>query len=196
MMENETLPRLVLASGSPRRKELLGIFGVPFAVIPAEGEERPPENTGCAETAAALALQKAQEVAGRVGAGHIVIGADTLVELDGKKLGKPHSEEEAFSMLRSLSGRAHRVYSGVAVLADGKTLSSRVETAVVFRALSDEEIWRYIRTGEPMDKAGAYGIQGYASLFVERIEGEYFNVMGLPLCRLGQMLKEVGVELL
>lgn len=196
MMEYESVPTLVLASGSPRRRELLGMFNVPFAVIPAEGEERQPENMSCAETAAALALQKAQEVAGRIGQGHIVVGADTLVELDGKKLGKPHGEEEAFAMLRSLSGRTHHVYSGVAAVGDEAMLCTWEETSVAFRELSDEEIRRYIRTGEPMDKAGAYGYQGLASLFVEHIEGDFFNVMGLPLCRLGQMLKELGLELL
>ena len=195
-MDQTTLPLLVLASGSPRRKELLGMFHQPFAVIPAEGEERQPENMSCAETAAALALQKAREVSGRVGKGHVVIGADTLVELDGRKLGKPRSEEDAFSMLRALSGRAHHVYSGIAVAGEEDILCTWEETSVVFRPLTDEEIWSYIRTGEPMDKAGAYGCQGLASLFVERIEGDFFNVMGLPLCRLGQMLKELGVELL
>ena len=195
-MDMERIPTLVLASASPRRQELLSIFSLPFAVIPARGEERPPVGAGCADTTAALAEQKAREVFERVGPGHIVIGSDTLVELDGRKLGKPRDEDEAFAMLRALSGRGHRVYSGVSVVSGDRTLTGWEETRVFFRELSDGEIRAYIRTGEPMDKAGAYGYQGRASLFVEKIECDFFNVMGLPLCRLGQMLREMGVELL
>lgn len=195
-MENNNIPLLVLASGSPRRRELLGMFPVPFAVLPAEGEESLPEGLSCGETAKLLAGQKAREVAGRVGPGHVTVGADTLVELCGQRLGKPRDEQDAFRMLRALSGRTHRVWSGLCVVYDGGVLSAAEETAVTFRELTDAEIEAYIRTGEPLDKAGAYGYQGLASLFVERIEGDFFNVMGLPLCRLGQLLKEAGVELL
>ena len=188
--------KIILASASPRRRELLAMFSLHFAVIPAEGEERAPVGLGPGETVEALAEAKAAEVAGRVGRDALVIAADTVVERDGVLLGKPGSEAEAFEMLRSLSGRAHRVYSGLCLRRDGLCRTAHEETRVHFRPLSEEEIWAYIRTGEPMDKAGAYGYQGRASLFVERIEGDFFNVMGLPLCRLGTMLKELGVELL
>ena len=126
----------------------------------------------------------------------LIIAADTIVWLDGDILGKPHSEEQAFSMLKRLSGRAHEVYTGVTVL-DGVGEICEAERSVVhFRQLADEEIRRYIATGEPMDKAGAYGAQGKGALFVRAIEGDFFNVMGLPLCRLGQMLAEKGVPIL
>ena len=188
--------KIVLASSSPRRRELLGIFGLPFDCIPAVGEEKSEGYPSCEALTEGLARQKALEVAARVDDDTVVIGSDTLVELDGVKLGKPQSEEDAFRMLRALSGRAHRVCTGLCCV-KGDTVLSGVEiTEVVFRPLTDAEIRAYIATGEPMDKAGAYGIQGKASLFVEGIRGDYFTVMGLPLCRLGTMLKELGVTLL
>ena len=186
---------IILASASPRRRELLGMFDVSFTVIPAVGEEKSEAGLTPGETVEALARGKAAEVAaGRKNA--IVIGADTVVERDGELLGKPKSEKEAFRMLRSLSGRSHRVWSGVCVMDGSRCLTAHEVTAVRFRELSDEEICAYIRSGEPMDKAGSYGCQGRASLFIDRLEGDFFNVMGLPLCRLGLMLKELGVELL
>ena len=192
-MENS---KIVLASSSPRRRELLGIFGLPFDCIPAMGEEKSEGYPSCEALTEGLARQKALEVAAQVDDDTVVIGSDTLVELDGVKLGKPQSEEDAFRMLRALSGRAHRVCTGLCCV-KGDTVLSGVEiTEVVFRPLTDAEIRAYIATGEPMDKAGAYGIQGKASLFVEGIRGDYFTVMGLPLCRLGTMLKELGVTLL
>ena len=192
-MENS---KIVLASSSPRRRELLGIFGLPFDCIPAVGEEKTEGYASCEALTEGLARQKALEVAAKADRDAVVIGSDTLVELDGVKLGKPKSEEDAFRMLRALSGRTHRVCTGLCCV-KGDTVLSGVEiTEVVFRELSDEEIYAYIATGEPMDKAGAYGIQGRASLFVEGIRGDYFTVMGLPLCRLGTMLKELGVKLL
>ena len=165
-------------------------------IIPAVGEEVPPEHASGAELVKALALAKAKEVAGRVGSDALVIGADTIVWVDGHPFGKPHSEAEAAAMLRRLSGDCHRVYTGVAVLHGGDSLVEYEESRVWFRELSDGEIARYIATGEPMDKAGAYGAQGRGALLVRAIEGDFFNVMGLPLCRLGQMLKKMGVELL
>ena len=186
---------IILASASPRRRELLGMFDLTFTVIPAVGEEKSEAGLTPGETVEALARAKAAEVA----AGHsgaVVIGSDTVVERDGELLGKPKSEAEAFRMLKSLSGRSHRVWSGVCVIEGERCLTAHEMTAVHFRSLSDEEIWAYIRSGEPMDKAGAYGCQGRASLFIDRLEGDFFNVMGLPLCRLGLMLKELGVELL
>lgn len=188
--------KLILASSSPRRRELLGIFSLPFECIPARGEEKPEGYASCEALTEGLARQKALEVAASAEGDAVIIGSDTLVECDGKKLGKPKSEEEAFSMLRALSGRTHRVCTGLCVVRGERIVSGVEITEVVFRELTDAEIRAYIRTGEPMDKAGAYGIQGRASLFVEGIRGDYFTVMGLPLCRLGQMLREVGVELL
>ncbi len=186
---------LILASASPRRRELLANLGLSFAVIPAKGPEKPPAGADAGQTARALAEAKAREVAADH-PGAVVIGADTVVEADGALLGKPRDEEDAARMLRLLSGREHRVYTGVAVIRDGTVLSRWEATRVFFRPLTDREIAAYIATGEPMDKAGAYGYQGLASLFVERIEGDYFNVVGLPLCGLGRMLDELGVSLL
>ena len=186
---------LILASASPRRRELMEHVGLGFQVIPARGPETPPVGLDAGETAAALSLAKAAEVA-EDWPGSIVIGADTVVEIDGEILGKPRDGADAARMLRLLSGRAHSVYTGVTVI-KGETRLTRYErTRVYFRPLTDREIGAYIATGEPMDKAGAYGYQGLACLFVERIEGDYFNVVGLPLCLLGQMLAELGVILL
>lgn len=188
---------IILASASPRRKELLEMLGVPnLRIIPARGEEIPPAHADGASLVQALALQKAREVADGVGPDALVIGADTVVWVDGRPFGKPHTEAEAASMLRRLSGDCHTVYTGVAVLRGGEALVESEESRVRFRELSEDEIMRYIRTGEPMDKAGAYGAQGRGALFVRGIEGDFFNVMGLPLCRLGQMLRKMGVELL
>jgi len=186
---------LILASASPRRRELLDKFAVPFVIDPAAGEENPPAGAGAAETVKALSAAKALEVAARH-PGCVVIGADTVVEIDGNILGKPADEADARRMLRTLSGREHRVFTGVTVT-DGETVLSEAEmTKVYFRNMTDREIDAYIATGEPMDKAGAYGYQGFAGLLVERIDGDYFNVVGLPLCRLGKMLENMGVILL
>ncbi|MCD8116376.1 MAG: Maf family protein [Oscillospiraceae bacterium] len=186
---------LILASASPRRREILEHIGADFRIIPAVGPENPPAGASGGETAIALSGAKAGEVA----AAHpdsVVIGADTVVEVDGVLLGKPRDEQDAARMLRLLSGRSHHVYTGVTVIKDGRAVSRAEETTVVFRTLTEREIAAYIATGEPMDKAGAYGYQGYAGLFIERIEGDYFNVIGLPLCCLGRLLEQVGVSLL
>ena len=188
---------IVLASASPRRKQLLEMLGIEnLKILPAKGEEIAPENAAPQELVMALAAHKAREVAEQCAADDLVIGADTIVWLDGRPLGKPHSEDEAARMLRSLSGRTHRVYTGVALVRGGETITGCEESGVTFRELTDDEIRRYVQSGEPMDKAGAYGAQGRGALLVKRIEGDFFNVMGLPLCRLGQMLKEQGVEIL
>lgn len=187
--------KLILASASPRRRELLEHLGVDFDIAPATGPETPPPGATAPQTAMALSAAKALEVAQTHPDG-LVIGADTVVETDGVLLGKPRSGEDAARMLRLLSGREHRVYTGVTVVKDGRSVSQAEQTRVFFRPLTEREITAYIATGEPMDKAGAYGYQGYAGLFVERIEGDYFNVIGLPLCRLGRMLEELGVSLL
>ena len=187
----------VLASASPRRRELMELLGVhPLKILPAVGEEiADPGLTGGA-LAEALALHKAREVAQRCSADDIVIGADTIVCLDDAMFGKPHDEADAARMLRALSGRAHTVYTGVAVIRGAQTRTHAEATTVRFRPFTDAEIAGYIATGEPMDKAGAYGIQGKGSLLISGIDGDFFNVMGLPVCALGQMLKLFGTELL
>ena len=191
------MARLILASGSPRRKELMEALRVPELIVrPARGEEIVPENASPDAIVMALARQKAAEVFPTAEAGDVVIAADTIVWMDGLVLGKPHSTEEAFSMLSRLSGRSHSVFTGVCVMAGDTVLCEAEETKVSFRELSPEEIRSYIATGEPMDKAGAYGAQGYASLFVEKLEGDFFNVMGLPLCALGNLLKRLDVSLI
>ncbi len=191
------MPRIILASASPRRRELLERLGVPELIIrPAKGEERMPVSDDPAEIVRALSRQKAEEVALTASDGDVIIAADTIVWLDGQALGKPKDEEDAKAMLRRLSGRTHSVFTGVCVVSGGQVLSEAEESLVRFRPMSEKEIASYVASGEPMDKAGAYGAQGLAGLFVERIEGSFTNVMGLPVCRLGNMLKKVGVELL
>ena len=187
----------VLASASPRRRELVELMGLsPLKILPAVGEEvAEPGLTGGA-LAETLALHKAREVARQCDADDIVIGADTIVCLDGAVFGKPHDEADAARMLRALSGRAHTVYTGVAVIRGGETRTHAEATDVHFRTLTDAEIAGYIATGEPMDKAGAYGIQGRGSLLITGIDGDFFNVMGLPVCALGEILKSFGVDLL
>ena len=188
---------IVLASSSPRRRELMEMLGLDnLKILPARGEEVPPEHASGPELVKALALAKAREVAALCAPEDLVIGADTIVWVDDHPFGKPHSEEEAARMLRRLSGDCHRVYTGVAVLCGCEECVEYEESRVWFRELDEAEIARYIATGEPMDKAGAYGAQGRGALFVRAIEGDFFNVMGLPLCRLGLMLKKQGVELL
>ena len=175
---------------------MLGVSNL--EIVPARGEEQPHPELTPPELVMALSAAKAREVAETAKAGpeDVVLGADTVVELDGAVLGKPRDAEDAKRMLRALSGRTHRVYTGVTVIRGGTELRRTEGTAVTFRALTEGEIARYVATGEPLDKAGAYGAQGRASLFVERLDGDFFNVMGLPLCLLGTMLKEVGVELI
>ena len=188
---------IILASASPRRRELLENVGVhDMVIIPAHGEEHAPEGAGAAEAAMAISRGKALEVAEQCSAGDVIIAADTVVCLDGDILGKPRDEAEAADMLRRLSGREHEVYTGVTVMRGGDIRCSVERTLVRFRPLTPGEIAAYVATGEPMDKAGAYGAQGVASLFVEGITGDFFNVMGLPMCVLGRMLSELGVSLL
>ena len=190
--------RLILASGSPRRRELMEMLcPAGLEIIPAAGEEAADPTLPPDELVKALSGAKAAEVAARCAApDDVVIGADTIVVLDGAVLGKPRDAADAARMLRALSGRTHTVYTGVTVLRGSETLRHAERTEVRFRALSDAEIARYVATGEPLDKAGAYGAQGYASLFVEHLDGDFFNVMGLPLCALGKLLNSLGVNLL
>lgn len=188
---------IILASGSPRRKELLEMLGVKdLIIIPARGEEKVSPGMAPADIVSSLSRAKAAEVAAARSEEDVVIAADTIVWFDGRLFGKPADEEQAAAMLKELSGEKHQVFTGVTVM-KGDCVITEVETTdVYFRRLSDREIHAYVATGEPMDKAGAYGAQGKASLFVRGIDGDFFNVMGLPVCRLGKMLKEQGVELL
>lgn len=189
--------KTVLASASPRRRELLEMLGSRNLVImPAKGEENPPEGAGPAETVEALSAAKAAEVAAKCSAEDTVIAADTIVWHEGKILGKPKNAEQAKEMLRSLSGRTHEVYTGVTVISGDTVLTEHEVSRVTFREMEESEISAYVATGEPMDKAGAYGAQGIGALFVQRIEGDFFNVMGLPVCRLGLMLNKTGAGLI
>ena len=190
------MAKLILASKSPRRAELLERLGLSYTVISADCDEWFPDGLGQEEVVQYISREKAHAAANMVAPEDIVITADTLVFLDGQRLGKPRDEEEAFSMLSALSGREHTVCTGVTVMQGNRTLSRAVSTRVRFAALDEETIRAYIRTGEPMDKAGAYGIQAYGALLVEAIDGDFFNVMGLPLRTLAQMLEKFGLRVL
>ena len=188
---------IVLASASPRRRELLTMLGVrDFKIIPATGEEIIEEGMTPAEAVSTLSRAKAEEVARLSGAEDIIIAADTVVALDGDILGKPADKDDAFRMLSIFSGRQHTVFTGVTVVLGDKVFSEYEKTSVRFREMTEREIRAYIETGEPMDKAGSYGAQGIGALFIEGIEGDFFNVMGLPLCRLSKMLEKLGVNLI
>ena len=180
---------IILASASPRRSELMTLAGFRFDVICADIDEIVPEKAMPQEGVMSLALQKAQAVA-KDHRKSAVVGSDTVVALDGKILGKPRSEKEAAEMLRSLSGRIHKVFTGVAIVCGEKVTSFFEETEVEFYPLTDQEILDYVATGEPMDKAGAYGIQGRGAVLVKRINGDYFNVMGLPISKVYRELKD------
>jgi septum formation protein len=186
--------KYILASKSPRRRELLGEVIKSFDIVTREVDETLPDGIHPREGVEILAIRKGAVVA-KDAPEAIVISSDTLVELGGVALGKPQDEADAYRMLRTLSGKAHNVHTGVAIHAGGKVYSGVASTAVYFREMTDEEIYGYIATGDPMDKAGSYGIQGGAALFCEKMAGDYYNVMGLPVCRLGQVLKTVAPEL-
>ena len=183
------MKKIILASASPRRRELLGITGYDFEVIPS-GCSEDTSSSEPEEYVSVLSKRKCLDVAGRVNCDVIVVGADTVVVLDGHIIGKPAGPDDAFSMLRHLSGRTHSVYTGICVFepSSGRIETSCERTEVRFFELSDEEIRAYIATGEPMDKAGAYGIQYKGSYLVESINGDYFNVVGLPLAKLWRIL--------
>lgn len=188
---------IILASQSPRRKVLLERMGLAgFKTVSPDIDERlfhdlPPE-----ELVRRLSAEKAAAVAKRAGSDALVIAADTVVSMDGSVLGKPEDELDAFKMLSALSGVRHQVYTGVTVLRGEQKETAHEVTDVTFRELSVTEIERYLKTGEYADKAGGYGIQGYGALLVEGISGDYFNVVGLPICRLGRMLERFGVDCL
>jgi septum formation protein len=188
---------IILASNSPRRKELLRQIGLEFRVDPADVDERVLPNESPEGYAVRVALDKARVAAARAGTG-IVIAADTIVVLNNEILGKPADPADAERMLKLLSGNVHRVITGLAVMdADtGKALTRASVTRVWFRSLAPHEITSYVDTGEPLDKAGAYGIQEHGALLVEKIDGCYFNVVGLPLSLLGELLLSFGIDVL
>ncbi|MDF2937147.1 MAG: hypothetical protein K0Q90_2520 [Paenibacillaceae bacterium] len=208
MTENNKLT-LVLASSSPRRQELIGLMKLPVIVRASNADESVPEEWEPARIVEELSLRKAKATADSIAEegftqtsapdSWINVGSDTIVVVDGKVLGKPADQEDAFQMLSSLQGRQHEVYTGVACLPGGSlgdeppTVSHTV-SRVTFSPMSEGEIWGYVRTGEPMDKAGAYGVQGMGALYIEKIEGDFFSVMGLPVNKLYQMLQQVGLR--
>lgn len=202
MPEPKNLPPIVLASASPRRQELMQSLGVPFITVPSDVDEsafgletQPPQEQVLVlsrEKAAAVAIQYPDS---------LVIGSDTLVALAGpdqqeRVLGKPSDQAEAFEMLNALQGRMHTVYSAITLIYGNERVSDVLSTRVWMKPLSEGEIHRYIKTGEPMDKAGSYAIQGVGSLFIERIDGCYFNVMGMSMYLLNQLFSRVGVSIL
>ena len=185
---------VILASQSPRRRELLGLFHIPFTVRVADVDETLIPGAAPYDEVARLSRMKALAVERT--ADDVVIAADTIVVCDGHILGKPKDAHEAKAMLRLLSGRDHQVMSGMTVLrGDAATVVTEV-TDLHFRELTDKEIDDYVASGEPMDKAGAYGIQGGAALFCQKLSGDYYNVVGLPVCRLAQILRQVAPELM
>ena len=185
---------LIVASQSPRRRELMKLFGKPFSVFTADVDEtmdpakRPFDEVARVSHLKATATPRGQD--------DVVVAADTIVVCDGQVLGKPRDEEDAFRMLSLLSGRDHQVMTGLTVIRGDREVVCTEVTDIHFKTLTPSVIRRYISTGEPMDKAGAYGIQGGAALFVEKMVGDYYNVMGLPVCRLGMILEELAPEIL
>ncbi len=186
--------KIILASRSPRRRELLGQVGLTFEIVSPEVDEAQYGGLPPRELVQTLSRAKALDAARQVPAGSLVLGADTVVVLDGQALGKPDGPEGARAMLTALSGRTHEVWTGFTLCRDGAVHTEAVATEVTFRALAPEEIDRYVATGEPLDKAGAYGIQGRGALLVAQIRGDYSNVVGLPLCAVGQALRRFGVD--
>ncbi len=179
---------LILASKSPRRKELLSFITPDFMIIPAVGEEKADKTLSPGKYTEELAVHKAEEVYSAY-TDSVVIGADTIVSINGEILGKPYGKEDAARILKLLSEKVHSVFTGVCIISKNRKISFFEETKVHFYDLSDDEIERYIDTGEPFDKAGAYGIQNKGALIVKGIEGDFYNVMGLPVGRLARELR-------
>lgn len=188
--------KLILASASPRRRALMGVLGLDFTVQVSDCDEQMDTQQPITQLVTGLALQKAQAVAAAVPEPAVVLGADTVVACGQQVLGKPKDAADARRMLHMLSGRTHSVYTGFALVrtADGKTITDCEESRVTFKTLTDSEIDAYIAAGEPMDKAGAYSIQGTASSFVRRLDGDYNNVVGLPLYKLSKYLYQLIEE--
>ncbi len=187
---------IILGSQSPRRRELLEKLDLPFTILTADIDETVRPELTPAQAVADISARKAAAILRQASEDDLVITADTIVVLDGQIMGKPHSPEEAEQMLSSLSGRTHQVYTAVTLHSHARQKTEVVCTQVTFRPLDPTEIRAYIASGEPMDKAGAYGIQGRGAVLVSHLEGDYFNVMGLPLCTLCRMLRSFGVKVL
>jgi septum formation protein len=198
------MTQLILASASPRRQELIQLFNLPVIIHPSDVDETTPDTWSPVQVVEHLAVRKANAVAAQyktdaIGATDgIVVGSDTIVVLDGQQLGKPKDRSDAIRMISGLQGRVHEVYSGIACiqLNTGHIEHTYRCTQVKMKSLSLEQIERYVDTGEPMDKAGAYAIQGIGAMFIESISGCYFNVVGLPVEALAEMLKQFGVDLI
>ncbi|MHC1747561.1 MAG: nucleoside triphosphate pyrophosphatase [Cellulosilyticaceae bacterium] len=190
------MKKIILASASPRRKELMQLLNIPFEIKTKNIEEIIDETKLPQEIVEDLAYQKAYAIA-KENPNSLVIGCDTIVAVDTKILGKPKDENDAFHILKGLQDRSHKVYTGITMMCLAQNLCYQFHdsTEVTMKAISEEEIKRYIATGEPMDKAGAYGIQGYASVFISKITGDYFNVVGLPVQKLYDALKEINPNL-
>lgn len=176
------MKHIILASASPRRKEILELADLKFDVMPSDAQEITTK-TAPNEVVMELASLKAKDIYKKSEKQSVIVGADTVVAYQGQILGKPTDEADAKRMLTMLSGQTHEVYTGVCVIEDGKTKTFYEETKVTFYEISDEQIDHYIKTGEPMDKAGSYGIQGKAAVFIKGIEGDYYNVVGFPIAR-------------
>lgn len=190
--------RIILASKSPRRKEILDKIGIRFEIVESGFEESIDTGKSPEDVVKYLAYKKAEDVAGKINSDALIIGADTVVAYNSIIMGKPQNSQDSFGMLKILSGNWHDVYTGVCIInpANNKCSVEYEVTAVKIRNLSDEEIYEYINTGEPVDKAGSYAIQGIGSMIVERIEGCYFNVVGLPIYKLSKLMEDFGVNLL
>ncbi|MFB9279184.1 Maf family protein [Cohnella cellulosilytica] len=192
---------LVLASSSPRRQELISLLGLPVRIIPSGADERTPAEWSPSRIVEELSRRKAlaveKELTEAADESSIIVGSDTIVVLNGQIMGKPRDRQDAERMLRQLAGNVHEVYTGVSCvrLSDGRTATSHRVTKVRMRPLSAEQISRYVATGEPMDKAGAYGIQEIGSVLVESIEGDYFNVVGLPVSLLAVLLEQFEITI-
>lgn len=186
------MPQIILASSSPRRKEILELVGFECTIIPSNKEEiitkEAPE-----EVVTELALMKARDVAGKVNEPAIIIGADTIVAYKNKILGKPSDTEHAKWMIKELQNDTHQVFTGVAIITPNKEIHFVQETSVVVNPMTEKEIAEYVATGEPMDKAGAYGIQGKFALYIKEIIGDYYNVMGLPISKIYEVLLKEGI---
>lgn len=191
------MTRLILASASPRRRELLQLLGVPFDVVPADINETPGSQEAPKDTVERLACEKAAAVLSTCPADQpcVILAADTTVVSDQRMLGKPGSRSAARDMLQQLSGRTHRVWTAVAVATHNNLSHRCISTEVTFRSLSGTQVERYVNTGESFDKAGAYGIQGYGARLVQSIHGSYHNVVGLPVDVTADLLEEAGLEL-
>ena len=189
------MKKIILASKSPRRDEILSLVGYPHEVIVSDADETVGDDVSARDAATEISRRKAAAVLGITDGERVIVAADTVVEADGKVFGKPKDENDARRMLETMSGGRHFVHTGVTVTDGERTVTECITTKVYMRKLTKRDIDGYIASGEPFDKAGAYGIQGIAGAFVERLEGDYFNVMGLPICRLSEILTEFGIGL-